>query len=137
VNSITTNRTVGVQLTVPIYQGGAIDSRERQAVAQVREAEAQLELAQHRVRQEVQQAYFAVKESLDRMEALELAVQSAAQVVVANEQSFKAGLRTTLDIVAAQQREAQARLDLQSARLDLVMGRVRLDVSVGEVDAPR
>jgi len=137
VNSITTNRTVGVQLAVPIYQGGAIDSRERQAVAQVREAEAQLELAQHRVRQEVQQAYFAVKESLDRMEALELAVQSAAQVVVANEQSFKAGLRTTLDIVAAQQREAQARLDLQNARLDLVMGRVRLDVSVGEVDAPR
>lgn len=133
VNSTTTNRTVGLQLTVPLYQGGAIDSRERQAVAQVREAEAQLMVAQNRVRQAVQQAYFAVRESVERMEALEQAVQSAAQVVVANEQSFKAGLRTTLDIVAAQQREAQARLDLESARLDLVMATVRLDASVGEL----
>jgi Outer membrane efflux protein. len=58
--------------------------------------------------------------------ALEKAVESAKQVVIANQKSFTAGLRSTLDILAAEQRAAQTQLDLRQAQLQLLVNHVRL-----------
>ncbi|CAM8625555.1 TolC Outer membrane protein [Burkholderiales bacterium] len=134
VNSVTQNKAVGVQLNVPIYQGGYLSSRDRQAAANVEEARAQLERVRNGIRVDVLKAHSAVREGLERIAALEKAVASAAQVVLASQQSFKAGLRTTLDIVAAEQREAQARLDLSEAQLSLLAAWAKLKSLVGEVE---
>jgi len=55
--------------------------------------------------------------------------------VLANQKSFAAGLRSMLDILAAEQRAAQTRLDLAQARLQLVANQVRLEGLVGETSA--
>jgi outer membrane protein/protease secretion system outer membrane protein len=135
VNSVTQNKAIGVQLNVPIYQGGYLRSRDRQAAANVEEARAQLERVRNGIRVEVLKAHSAVREGLERIAALEKAVASAGQVVLASQQSFKAGLRTTLDIVAAEQREAQARLDLSEAQLSLLAAWAKLKSYVGEVES--
>lgn len=135
VNSVTQSQTVGVQLSMPIYQGGYLRSRDRQAAANVEEARAQLERVRNGIRVEVLKAHSAVREGLERIAALEKAVASAGQVVLASQQSFKAGLRTTLDIVAAEQREAQARLDLSEAQLSLLAAWAKLKSYVGEVES--
>ena len=68
------------------------------------------------------------------MAALEKAVESAKQVVIANQKSFTAGLRSTLDILAAEQRAAQTQLDLRQAQLQLLVNHVRLLGLVAQAD---
>jgi outer membrane protein/protease secretion system outer membrane protein len=134
VNSRTENRAFGVQLNVPLYQGGWFQSRQRQAQANLREGQEMLERAELLAQNEVRKTYFLLKESLARVAALETASASAQLVVTANQKSFQAGVRTTLDILAAEQRVMQVALDLAEARAQSLNAWVRLKALVNEVD---
>lgn len=134
VNSRTDNRMLGVQLTVPLYQGGWFSSRQRQAQANLREGQEMLARAEFMAQNEVRKTYFALRESLARVAALEKAGLSAQQVVRANQKSFQAGLRTTLDILASEQRAVQVAVDLAEARAQSMNAWVRLKALVSEAD---
>ncbi len=134
VNSRTENRAVGLQLSVPLYQGGWFSSRQRQAQANLREGQDMLERAELMAQNEVRKAYFALREGLARVAALEKAIASAQLVVLANQKSFQAGVRTTLDILAAEQRVVQVAVDLAEARAQSMNAWVRLKALVSEVD---
>jgi len=135
VNSKTETQAVGLQVNLPLYQGGFLQSRDRQTAAESVSAEEQAQRALMSARIEVSKAFYALKEGVARVRALENAVASAEQVVLANQKSFAAGLRSMLDILAAEQRAAQTRLDLAQARLQLVANQVRLEGLVGETSA--
>lgn len=134
VNSRTQSRAVGVQLSVPLYQGGWFSSRQRQAQANLREGQEMLERAELIAQNEVRKAYFVLREGLARVAALEKASTSAQLVVLANQKSFQAGVRTTLDILAAEQRVVQVAVDLAEARAQSMTAWVRLKALVSEVD---
>ncbi len=134
VNSRTENRAVGVQLSVPLYQGGWFSSRQRQAQANLREGQEMLERAELMAQNEVRKAYFVLREGLARVAALEKASASAQLVVLANQKSFQAGVRTTLDILAAEQRVVQVSVDLAEARAQSLTAWVRLHALVSMVD---
>lgn len=134
VNSRTENRAVGVQLSVPLYQGGWFNSRQRQAQANLREGQEMLERAELMAQNEVRKTYFVLREGLARVAALEKAYASAQLVVTANQKSFQAGVRTTLDILAAEQRVVQVALDLSEAKAQSLNAWMRLHALVSEVD---
>ena len=134
VNSDTKSRTLGVQLNVPLYQGGWFSSRKRQALANLRESQDLLERAQLLAQNDAQKAYFAVHEGLARVAALQNAAASAQLVVTANQKSYRAGVRTTLDILAAEQRAAQVALDLAEARVQCLIAWVRVKALVAQAD---
>lgn len=132
VTSRTRSQTYGIQLNVPLFQGGGEFARQRQAAAALAEGEANQTRARALVTNNVRRFYFAVKEGVARVEALDKALSSALQVVVANQRSFQAGLRSTLDIVAAEQRASELLLERESARLQTISAWVQLRAEVGE-----
>jgi protease secretion system outer membrane protein len=136
VDSKTETQAIGIQLNLPLYQGGFLQSRDRQTAAELRAAEELVSRTQTTARIEASKAFYALKEGIARVAALEKAVESASQVVIANQKSFTAGLRSTLDILAAEQRAAQTQLELRQAQLQLLVNHVRLLGLVAQADAP-
>ena len=133
--SATTNRQIGLQLELPLYAGGAVQSAMRQALMEQTRQEALLEAARRELNMKVQREWRGITESTLRTHALVRAVASADQLVVSAKRSFEAGFRTVLDVLNAEQQAQQARRDLGEARLLYVASRLRLLALVGELDA--
>lgn len=81
--------------------------------------------------------YRGLSEGLLRARALEQAVRSAEQMVSSSQRSFQAGVRTTLDVLNAQQQLATARRDLSQARYTALLSLVRLQALAGVFDEAR
>jgi outer membrane protein/protease secretion system outer membrane protein len=125
------NWVLGLQLNVPIYQGGGISSRVRQTLAEATRAEELLEAARRDLSLRLHREYRGVTEGVLRVEALEEAVRSAEQLVHSYRRSFQAGSRTLVDIMNAEQSLQIARRDLAEARYQYLASRVRLNVLAG------
>lgn len=126
--------TIGVRLTIPLFAGGALDSRERESLARQREAEHELGAARRDARLQVQDAFLAVKTGVARIGSLEQSVLSAQVALEATTLGRDVGSRTELDVLNSQQRLYAAQLELAQARTDYLLGRVRLAAAAGELD---
>lgn len=127
-----TNRTVGLQLNVPLYQGGQVSAGVRMALASLTQAEERLEAARRELGVRVQQAHRGVTEGLLKIQAFEQAVRSSEQLVRSSERSKLAGARSTLDVLNAESQLQVARRDLADARYDYLLARIQLAVLAGE-----
>jgi len=134
INARTRTRAVGVQMNIPIYQGGYEFSRERQALAMSREGQEQAELASQTVEQELRKTYFELSEGIIRVRALETARHSARESLHSNKKSFEAGVRTVLDVLQAEQRAMQVEIDLLQAKLGSLSAWLRLHAMTAEVN---
>ena len=127
VNSRYENKTIGLQLNIPIYSGGYVNSTVRQAVAeQTREA------LRRDLGVRVHKEYRGVSEGVMRVRALEQAARSAEQMMKSTQMSQKAGSRTQLDVLNAQQQYTLALRDLAQARMVFLLSKVRLASLVGD-----
>jgi TolC family type I secretion outer membrane protein len=120
------NRSLGVQLNVPIYSGGYVNSTVRQALAEQERASEQLEATRRDLALRVEREYRGVTEGILRVRALEQAVRSAEQAVISNRRSYEAGARTLVDTLNAEQQRMQALRDLAQARFVYLLSHVRL-----------
>jgi protease secretion system outer membrane protein len=120
------NKSYGVQLNIPLFQGGLVTSQVRQAIAEKTRAEELLEVTRRELNLRIHREYRGVTEGVLKVRALEQAVQSATQLVYSTKQSRQAGVRTTLDVLNAQTQLAQASRDLMQARYTYLMSRLRL-----------
>ena len=132
VNSRYDNKSIGLQLTIPIYAGGYVNSTVRQAVASAERARELLEATRLDLSVRVHREFRGMTEGVLRISALEQAVRSAEQAVLSNQMSFKAGARTTLDVLNAEQQKTTALRDLAQARYLYVASRLRLQSLAGD-----
>ena len=131
----TVNRTIGVQVNIPIYQGGAISATTRQAAAGYERAQADLDARTNKVLVELRKAHNTVLSSVHKIEALEKAVASGQLLMKATEQSIKGGVRINLDLLNAQQQLYTSQRDLAQARYTYLIGLLRLRAAAGTLDA--
>jgi outer membrane protein len=124
---------IGLQLNLPLYAGGAINSREREAIAKQQQAEQELAAAQRDVRLQVLDGFLAVKTGVSRVTSLEQSLASAQTALEATTLGRDVGTRTELDVLDAQQRTFDAELDLTQARFEYLLGRIRLSLASGEL----
>ena len=132
INSRYDNKTIGLQLTVPLYAGGYVSSTVRQAVAEQERARELLEAARLELGVRVHREFRGMTEGILRISALEQAVRSAEQAVLSNQKSFQAGSRTTVDVLNSEQQKTTAQRDLAQARYVYLVSRLRLQALVGE-----
>lgn len=125
-NSRFVNSAAGVQLTVPIFQGGYVNSQVRQALADKTRAEEALEALRRDLALRVHKEYRGVTEGALKVRALEQAVRSAQELLQSTIKSRQAGVRTTLDVLNAEQQLAIASRDLMQARYVTLISRLRL-----------
>lgn len=131
------SRSVGLQLSIPLYAGGAVSSAVRQALAEEQRARDTLEALRQDLAVRVHREFAGVAEGVLRIRALEQSVRSSDLAVASNSRSFEAGARTSVDVLNAQQQLAAARHELARARYVYLMSRVRLDVLAGTFDEGR
>ncbi len=128
-----TQVVLGLQLSVPLYQGGAIDSRVREAVANRERALLDVETARRAAVLAARQAYLGVTSGISQVNALQAAMESAGISLESTQLGLKVGVRTQVDVLNAQQAFFNARRDLVLARYSTLLSGLRLQAAVGDL----
>jgi outer membrane protein len=130
----TRTASIGVELNLPIYQGGLTSSRVREAVANQERARQDLENATREASLQARQAYLNVSSGVARVQALEQALVSTRAQLDSTRLGLDVGVRTNLDVLDAEQQVLSARRDLASARYDYLLSRLALKAAVGSLN---
>ncbi|MBU1224312.1 MAG: TolC family outer membrane protein [Gammaproteobacteria bacterium] len=130
----TRTASIGVELNLPIYQGGLTSSRVREAVANQERARQDLENATREASLQARQAYLNVSSGVARVQALEQALVSTRAQLDSTRLGLDVGVRTNLDVLDAEQQVLSARRDLAGARYDYLLSRLALKAAVGSLN---
>lgn len=129
-----TAKTIGLQLAIPLYQGGGTDSRVREALANQEKARQELEAAVRGVTQQVRQAYLNVTNGIAQVRALKQALASNQLSLESTQLGLEVGVRTSVDLLNARQQLFTARRDLAQATYAYILARLRLEAAVGDLN---
>ncbi|MEQ1630260.1 MAG: TolC family outer membrane protein [Gallionella sp.] len=132
--SDTRNTNIGVQLNMPLFQGGAVNSKWREAEANRERAQQDLESARRNVTLQTSQAYFGVVNGMAQVQALQQALVSSTSVLEATKTGQEVGVRTNLDVLNAQQQLYATRRDLYQSEYNYLGNMLRLKAAVGNLD---
>jgi outer membrane protein len=128
-----TVQTVGVQLAVPLFQGGALFSRDRQAAALAQKANDDLDNARRSSALATQQSYLAVVNGVAQVGALEQAKVSSQSALDSNKLGYEVGVRINIDVLNAQQQLYSTERDLAVARYNTITNHLRLKAAAGSL----
>jgi outer membrane protein len=129
---ITTSQ-LSLQLAVPLYQGGSISSREREAAANYLKARQDLENARRTAALTTRQTYLAVINGIAQVGALEQALTSSQSALDSNRLGYEVGVRINIDVLNAQQQLFSTRRDLAVARYNAILNQLRLKAAAGSL----
>ena len=124
---------IGLQLAVPLYQGGGLTSREREAAANALRAREDLQNARRNSALATRQAYLAVANGIAQIGALEQALKSSQSALDSNRLGYEVGVRINIDVLNAQQQLFQTRRDLAVARYNAILNHLRLKAATGSL----
>jgi outer membrane protein len=130
----TTAKIIGAQLAIPIYQGGSVSSKAREAVALEMKARSDLEAAVRQARSQATSTFVSVKNGLAQVNAMRQAVASSQKSLESTRKGFEVGVRTSVDVLNAQQQLYAARRDHAQARYNYVLSVLRLRAATGTLD---
>lgn len=118
--------SIGLQLQMPLYQGGAISSREREAVTNQQKAREDVETARRKATLDTQQAYLNVSSAVASVKAYEQALASSQSSLDSTSLGYEVGVRTSVDVLNAQQQYYSAKRDLLEARYNWLLSVIKL-----------
>lgn len=124
-------KSLGVQLSVPLYSGGGVDASVKQALADKARAEAELKAERENVEVELQRNYMLAVNGATRVTAYRQAAASSEVAYQGAVRTQEAGLGTISDVLDAQIRLYVARRDLAQSRYDYLLSRLRLMAQAG------
>lgn len=124
---------VGVQLSIPLYAGGYSSALSEQAAASLRQSMAELDEVRAKTALEVSRQFHGFSSNSSKILALRTAVHSSEQVLIANQRGLDAGVRTSIDVLNAQEQLYQARYDLVEAQYKQLANWVELRASSGSL----
>jgi outer membrane protein len=122
---------IGLQLTIPLYEGGRVSALTEQAVQQKEKARNELESAVRDSQVKTSQAYLGVVNGIAQVEALQQALKSSETTLKGMEVGQRNGFRTNTDVLNAQQQLFSVQRDLQRERYNYVLSRLQLGAAVG------
>ncbi|MFC4656323.1 MULTISPECIES: outer membrane channel protein TolC [Rheinheimera] len=123
--------SVGLELSVPIYSGGATSANEAVKRANYVEASEDLELSYRSVVRQVRSNYNNVGSLISSTKALQQAVVSAESALKATEAGFEVGTRTIVDVLQSTRNLFNARRNLSKARYDYILSILALKQAAG------
>lgn len=127
----TRTSSIGIELAVPLYQGGAIDSRTREALANLGRAQSELENARRQATLDARQALLGVQSGIALNQALRQAVTSGETQVRSTRRGLEVGVRTRVDVLNAEQQLYTTRRDLSAARYQALIAGLQLRAAAG------
>lgn len=124
---------IGLQVQIPLYQGGAVSSRVRQAALNKQKAQDDVQIARRNTELETQRAYLNLSTSIAQVKAYEQALISSQSQVDSTKLGYEVGVRTSVDVLNAQQQLFSAKRDLLQSRYNYLVNIIRLKAASGVV----
>jgi outer membrane protein len=131
VGNDTYSSSVGVQLSLPIFQGGSVTSREREAAAQYQKARDDLDNAKRTAVLTARQLYLSTLNGITQVGALEQAKVSSQSALDSNKLGYEVGIRINIDVLNAQQQLYSTERDLALARYNTILNNLKLKQAAG------
>ncbi len=128
-----TSGTIALRLEIPIFQGGLVQSRVRQAVAEQQEARYGYEAARREAIQATRAAFLGVRSGLAQINALQAGEESSRKALEANQTGYEVGVRINLDVLAAQEQLFATQRDLAQARYNALLSGLQLKRAAGQL----
>lgn len=129
-----TSRIIGLQFNLPIYQGGLVRSQVRESVALQDRARFDLENARRNAALATQQAFLGIATGIAQVAALKAAEESNRLSLESTQIGQEVGVRTSVDVLNAQQLLFSTRRDLSLARYNTILNLLRLKLAAGTLD---
>ena len=128
-------QAIGMQMTVPVLEGGGVNARVRQARYEYEAAEEHLDGLRRSVTRDVGEAYRGVLSAISEIEALEATLKATDSALEAAQIGLEVGNRTMVDVLSEQAHSFQARRDHARARYDYVLSHFKLKWASGLLTA--
>ncbi len=129
------NKSIGINLTVPIYSGGATSSIVRQTQQNYVVASQDLSLAHRDIVRTTRNSYNTVIAAISAIKSLEQSVLSAEKALEATEAGFEVGTRTIVDVLNSTRNLFNAKRNLSSTRYGYIQSVLQLKRSAGTISA--
>lgn len=128
------NQSIGLELNLPIFEGGSVYSRSKQARYEyLREKENLLKVKRATVKQ-VRNAYRGVLASVSRVQALSATVKSSSSALEATLAGLEVGTRTMVDVLAEQRNLFRSKRDYARSRYDYLINGIKLKEASGNLE---
>ena len=135
VNQSSTQQSIGLQLNVPLYSGGAVSAAVTQALADRTRAEAEVAAEQQTLERDVTRLFYMARLGSAKAAAQQNTFDAAKLSLEAAQKGLAAGLSTQLEIAQARRKLAQTAQEQAQSAQELLLARLRLDLRVGEEPA--
>jgi outer membrane protein len=126
--------SVGLQLSMPIFNGGGTSSRVRESQYRWIAAKERLERTSRDTERQARDAYLGVNSEIARVQALKQAVESTQTALNAAEAGYEVGTRTTVDVLAARRNLIQAQVNYSSSKYAYLNNLIQLEFAAGGLD---
>lgn len=127
----TDSESIGINMTMPLYAGGAITAGSEVQRANFVATSEDLELGHRSVLRQVRTSFNSVGAAIASIKALEQAVVSAESALKATEAGFEVGTRTIVDVLISTRNLFDARRNLTKARYDYILSVLALKQAAG------
>jgi outer membrane protein len=123
--------TIQVQFAVPIFSGGATNSKVREAVYRHRAAREQFERVARETERQTRDSYLGVISEISRVKALKQAQKSAQTALQATQAGYEVGTRTTVDVLDGRRQLFIADVNYSRSRYDYILNVLLLKQAAG------
>lgn len=123
----------GIELNIPIYEGGQVMSRTREALHRHEESLEKLEQVRRSVERKTRESYRGILSGISQVSAFKQAVLSSETAANATKTGYEIGTRTAVDVVTAEQEFFRARKDYSQARYEYILDTLRLKQASGKL----
>jgi outer membrane protein len=125
----------GIQFTVPLFSGGATQSRVRQSEFLWQAARERLTRVSRQTERQARDAFLGVNSEISRVAALRQALESSQTALKATEAGYEVGTRTAVDVLDARRTLVQAQTNYARSRYDYILNVLALKQAAGILDA--
>ncbi|GAA4334200.1 TolC family outer membrane protein [Variovorax defluvii] len=118
--------TIGVNFSMPLFAGFAIENRVKETLALEEQSRSVLESTRRSVTQATRAAYLGLVSGAGQVKALEAAEASSQSALDANRLGYQVGVRINIDVLNSQSQLYQTKRDLAVARYNVLLGNLKL-----------
>lgn len=127
------SQSIGIRVEWPLFAGGAITSKRKQAYAESDAAQENLRAAEINAVEGARTQYQVVQADVLRVGARKQAIVSAQSALDATQAGYEVGTRNIVDLLQAQRNAFAARRDLANARYDYIIDLLQLHRAAGSL----
>lgn len=124
---------IALHLTIPLYSGGGISSKTRQARMQYEQAMQERTQQYRRVTRQTRAAYQSIGSAISRVEALKTSVRAQESVLKGKTKGYRSGINTLLEVLDAEQDLYSTKREFASAGYEYLLNILRLKQQVGSL----